>query len=40
MPRSPVPLEAMGRGLLVQAIYIAIFLSLAWARLTTRDVTS
>ena len=38
--RSPVPLEAMGRGLLVRAIYIAIFLSLAWARLTTRDVTS
>ena len=38
--RSPVPLQDMGVGLLTQGVYIALFLLLAWARLTTKDVTS
>lgn len=38
--RSPVPLHAMAVGLFTQGIYIALFLLLAWARLTTKDVTS
>ena len=38
--RDPVPLDTMGRGLLVTAAYVVVFGSLAWARLTTRDVTS
>ena len=38
--RSPVPLQDMGVGLLTQGVYIALFLLLGWARLTTKDVTS
>ncbi len=38
--RSPVPTHDMAVGLLTQASYAAIFLSLAWARLTTKDVSS
>ncbi len=38
--RSPVPLHGMAVGLLTQGVYIALFLALAWARLTTKDVTS
>ncbi|WP_166353954.1 ABC transporter permease [Phytoactinopolyspora limicola] len=38
--REPMMLETIQRGLLTQAAYAVIFLSLAWARLTTRDVTS
>lgn len=38
--REPMMLETVNRGLLTQAAYIVIFLSLAWARLTTRDVTA
>lgn len=38
--RSPVPVNGMLLGLLTQAIYAAVFLSLAWARLTTKDVSS
>ena len=38
--RSPVPLQDMAVGLLTQGIYITLFLALAWARLTTKDVTS
>jgi ABC-2 type transport system permease protein len=38
--RSPVRLEDIERGLLSAGVYIAIFLSLAWARLTTKDITS
>lgn len=38
--RSPVPLHAMGVGLATAAVYIALFLMLAWARLTTKDITS
>ncbi len=38
--RSPVPAHGMLVGLATQAIYAAIFLSLAWARLSTKDVSS
>ena len=38
--REPVFLDRMGRGLLVTLAYVAVFGALAWARLTTRDVTS
>jgi ABC-2 type transport system permease protein len=38
--RDPVVFGDMGRGLLVTLAYIAVFGSLAWARLTTRDVSS
>lgn len=38
--RSPVPTHGMLVGLLTQAVYAAVFLSLAWARLTTKDVSS
>lgn len=38
--RSPVPLHAMAIGLLTEGVYIALFLLLAWARLTTKDISS
>ena len=38
--RDPVVYGDMTRGLLVTLAYIAVFGSLAWARLTTRDVSS
>jgi len=38
--REPVFLDRMGQGLLVTLAYVAVFGALAWARLTTRDVTS
>lgn len=38
--RSPIPLHDMGVGLLTQAVYIALFLMLAWARLTSKDISS
>lgn len=38
--RDPVALGAVGFGLLVQLGYVTVFLALAWARLTTKDVTS
>lgn len=38
--RSPVPGHAMVVGLLTQVAYIAVFGALAWARLTTKDVSS
>lgn len=38
--RDPVVYGDMTRGLLVTVAYIAVFGSLAWARLTTRDVSS
>ena len=36
----PVVYGDMTRGLLVTAAYIAVFGSLAWARLTTKDISS
>jgi len=38
--RDPVALDQMTQGLLVNAAYVAVFGALAWARLTTKDVTS
>jgi len=38
--RSPVSWHQMEVGLLTQVAYVAVFGSLAWARFTTRDVTS
>jgi len=38
--RDPIPLDQMGRGLLVDAVYVVVFGTLAWARFSTRDVTS
>jgi ABC-2 type transport system permease protein len=38
--RDPVSLAGMGHGLAVQAGWCAVLLALAWARMTTRDVTS
>jgi len=38
--RSPVQWHDMSVGLMAQGIYVAVFLSLAWARFTTRDVSS
>lgn len=38
--RSPVPGHGMLIGLLTQGIYVALFWSLAWARFSSKDVTS
>jgi ABC-2 type transport system permease protein len=38
--RDPMRLDQVGNGLLVQIAYIAIFGSLAWARFTSKDITS
>lgn len=38
--RQPILTSELYRGLLTAAIYVAIFLSLAWARFVTRDVSS
>ena len=38
--RDPIVYGDMGRGLLVTAAYVAVFGSLAWARLGTKDVSS
>lgn len=38
--RDPITWDAAGRGALTQGAYVAVFLSFAWARLTTKDITS
>lgn len=38
--RDPMALGNLGTGLLVSAAYVGVFGSLAWARLTTKDITS
>lgn len=38
--RQPLSTSDLYRGLLTAAVYVAIFLSLAWARFVTRDVSS
>ena len=38
--RAPLDWSGVQTGLLTQVAYIAVFLSLAWARLTTKDITS
>ena len=37
--RDPVPLDPMLNGLAVQAGWIAVLLAMAWARLTSKDIT-
>ena len=37
--RSPMQLHSVTTGLMTQAAYLAVFLPLAWARLTTKDIT-
>jgi len=38
--RDPVALGGVAHGLLVQGGYVVVFLTLAWARMTSKDVTS
>jgi ABC-2 type transport system permease protein len=38
--RDPITLGGVVHGLLVQAGYVVVFLTLAWARMTSKDVTS
>src|SRR3954468_24393788 len=38
--RAPIALGGVAHGLLVQGGYVAVFLALAWARMTSKDVTS
>lgn len=38
--RDPIAYDAVARGLGLQAGWVAVLLALAWARLTTKDVTS
>jgi len=38
--RDPVLWRDIVRGTLLQAVYVAVFLSAAWANFTTKDVTS
>ncbi len=38
--RDPIYTSAVFRGLLLQLGYVAVFATLAWARLTTRDILS
>jgi ABC-2 type transport system permease protein len=38
--RDPMLLDEVGQGLVVQAAYVAVFGTLAWARFSTKDVTS
>ncbi|MFJ2957026.1 ABC transporter permease [Streptomyces sp. NPDC087270] len=38
--RDPVPWDAIGKNLGLQALYVAVFGSAAWARFTSRDVTA
>jgi ABC-2 type transport system permease protein len=38
--RDPVSLDQMSHGIAVHAVYVVVFGSLAWARLTSKDVSS
>ena len=38
--RDPVLYRDLVRGVLLQAVYVAVFLGAAWANFTTKDVTS
>jgi hypothetical protein len=38
--RDPMALDQMGQGLLVFAAYIVVFGSIAWAKFTSRDISS
>jgi ABC-2 type transport system permease protein len=38
--REPVLWRDIERGLGIQAVYVAVFLGLAWANFATKDITS
>ncbi len=38
--RDPIPWRDIDRGLALQAVYVAVFLGMAWANFATKDVTS
>jgi ABC-type transport system involved in multi-copper enzyme maturation permease subunit len=38
--RDPMLTTVVWRGVLVAAAYVAVLVSLAWARFTTKDVTA
>ncbi|GIH06160.1 ABC transporter permease [Rhizocola hellebori] len=38
--RDPIPWRDIERGLALQAVYVAVFLAMAWANFTTKDVKS
>ena len=38
--RNPILWRDIERGLLLQAVFVAVFLGAAWALFTTKDVTS
>ena len=38
--RAPISWSAPVRGVVLEAVYAAVFTSAAWARLTTKDITS
>jgi ABC-2 type transport system permease protein len=38
--RDPIPWRDIDRGLALQAVYVAVFLAMAWANLATKDITS
>ena len=38
--REPVPTGAIADGLVLQAGWIVVALTIAWSRFTTRDITS
>ena len=38
--RDPILWHNLGRGFALQAVYIVVFLGLAWASFSTKDITS
>ena len=38
--RDPVSTDAIGRGLLTALVYAVVFLAAAWARFSSKDITS
>jgi ABC-2 type transport system permease protein len=38
--RDPIAVDDVRTGLITQAVYLVVFGTLAWARFTTKDVTS
>jgi ABC-2 type transport system permease protein len=38
--RDPIPWRDINRGLGIQAVYVAVFLAMAWANFATKDIKS
>jgi ABC-2 type transport system permease protein len=38
--REPILWHDLSRGIGVQAVYVAVFLGMAWANFVTKDITS